>query len=116
MPFATIAGVTYDVQTQGATEKMPSPIGMRRRTWNGGMRSGEQTDKRGWTLPLAPILESAFQTMRTNTKLAQRVTCVGDFTNGASLTCIVDITSATYYKPNAAGPLYRVCTLDIVEA
>lgn len=113
--MATIAGVTYDVLTQGATEMAPRKIGQRRETWNGGFRSGEIAYKKRWSLPLAPILEATYQTLKTNTLYSAIVSCTGDFTNNVATNCVVDIVSATFYRPSTGTGMYRMVTLDIWE-
>lgn len=114
--FFTLAGVTYAVQTQGAVEQPPVKAGMRRRNWNNGIRSGEVSYKRKWTIPLAPILETDFQTLYNNTLYSAQLAANGDFSNNVAKTVIVDITSATYFKPAIGAAPMRIVTLDVEEA
>jgi len=115
MSMATIAGNAYDILTQGAQEQAPRKIGQRRESWNGGFRSGEIAYKKRWALPLAPITEAAYQTLRANVLYSAIVTCNGDFTNNIATSCVVDIVSAVFYRPSTGTGMYRMVTLDILE-
>ena len=115
MAMATIAGTAYDVLTQGAQEQAPRKIGARRENWNGSFRSGETAYKKRWTLPLAPMTEAQYQTLRAATLYSVVVSCNGDFTNNVATNCVVDISSAAFYRPNTALGMYRMITLDIFE-
>lgn len=116
MSFAVIAGVTYNVQVSGTTENERERIGQVRRTFDGSMRSSVRAEKSAFSLNLSPILQAAFDTLKTNTALAAIVACSGDFTGGVAMNCIVTIKSAEYFKPSASGPMYRVPVLDIIQA
>jgi hypothetical protein len=115
MPFATIAGVTYQVQNPGAQQQASTLMGAVRRTRNGSARNGVRAGARSWSLTLAPITEAEYLTLEANTARAKFVTVNGDFVDNTATLCWVIISNAQYYKRRSTSPLGRVCSLDIFE-
>jgi hypothetical protein len=79
------------------------------------------TERRTWVLPLAPMpptgAGASYATLRSDTSLGKFVTCVGDFSGGASLQCIVSINRVGYYKPKGGttASLFRTPVITIRE-
>lgn len=115
MPFATIAGITYQVQNPGATENATELIGQVRRTFLGGARNSVRAEARAWSMTLAPILNTDYLTLVANVKNRKFVNVTGDFLAGTTVLCWVEISSAQYLKPNVTSALYRIVALDIHE-
>lgn len=115
MPFASIAGVTYQMQNPGATEIEPEPIGQVRRMFAGGARNSVRTQARGWSMTSLPILEADFTILYNNVKNRKFVTCDGDFLDLTPTLCWVQITNSQYFKPFASAPLMRIVSLEIHE-
>lgn len=116
MSFISIAGVVYQTISTGAVEQQPVPIGPRSETWNGGFRIGTQSQRRSWSVPLAPLIESDFGILYAAVAINAVVPCVGDFSAGVTINCLVEIASAEYFQPSIVDPMMRLCTLVITEA
>jgi hypothetical protein len=97
MAMLSVAGVAYDVMTDGATEEEDERMGQSVRAFDGTLRSTMRTPKRVWQFTLGPLTETDYQTLRTNVGAGLFVTCAGDALGG-SVTCEVTITAAPYLQ------------------
>jgi len=115
MPFLSIAGVTYPVLTDGASEGEPAFGGIDDTDWsyNGQPRFSFSPERRSRTMPLGHMSAAVYATLRANIS-AGIVVVAGDSIAGAPKNAIVRITSANYVDDGALGFYYQP-TVEIVE-
>lgn len=117
MSFLSIAGVVYQVLVDENPSQSFEQIGSRNRAFSAALHVQMIAQPRTWTFGLAQLLPTAFDTLLANTALGAFVACVGDFNNGVSVQCIVDVTDTKYYKPRGgtATALYRMPIVTLTE-
>lgn len=82
----------------------------------GSLSSDVHWEKRGWSGPTALMTQAEVTTLRANTALAAQVACSGDLL-GATVTCEVTVTEASYVTAQALGVavVLRTLALTLVE-
>jgi hypothetical protein len=115
MAFMTINGVVYPVLRDGMTQGPSIPIGRKRRTWDGQKKSGVTKKKRTWTVPLAPILDTAFATLETAVATGAFATLNGDMTGNVAVAVDVEIANVGYFRERPTDQMRRTPMLEVEE-
>lgn len=94
MAFLTIAGVTYEVERQGAREGTPERIGEEIRAFAGNLLSTVRAEKRVWDYRVPLLSTSARNTLRTAIANGVIVSVSGEQV-GAAKDCVVSVEDET---------------------
>jgi hypothetical protein len=115
MAFLVIAGVTYPVLTDGASENDAAFGGIDDGDWSfdGSPRFAYSPERRQRTLPLLHMSQAAYESLRSD--IAAGIVAVdGDAIAGGPKNAIVRVTSAPYVDDGALG-FYIQPTVEITE-
>jgi hypothetical protein len=115
MAFLTIAGVTYQVQTQSAVQNESQYSGERVRSFANTLLSSRDvtTKKRQWQFALAPMTQAASDALVAAIDGDVVVTITGDAVGGVVVSSMVSITQNAFV-PDGLGFL-RAPTIMVDE-
>ena len=115
MPFLVIAGTTYQVYTEGASEDLPEVGGLLVEwAWDMTPQLTYAPPRRARNFTLQPISEAAEQALRDAVEL-DAVTVSGDALGADSpKVCIVKVTGSDYLDDGQLGHL-RMPTVRIIQ-
>lgn len=115
MAFLVIAGVTYQVFTEGAAEEAPEVGGLLTEwAWDNTPQLTYEPPRRARNFVLQPIAESVEQTLRDNVA-TDLVPVSGDALGaGGEKDCIVVVTSSEYLDDGQLGH-FRMPNVRIVQ-
>lgn len=111
--FLTISGTPYGVDRQGAGEGARRYAGSLRPSFDNTLRNMTRSAKRTWTLTLAPMTQTQWETLDNATSLRQSVT-VGGTMFGATTPAAVCIT-ATAIPHMASGESHLRTVVLLME-
>ena len=114
MAFLTLAGITIDVSTDGASQLEGDVVGEKARMFDGTLRSTVRATKRAWRITspvLTQVQESAIRTAIAN---HATVTLSGDIVGGANVSVKVTPTESAFVPDGLS--FRRALSLLIEEA
>lgn len=115
MAFLTIAGITIEVQTDGASRAEGDVVGERVRAFDGTMRSTVRAEKAEWQFTTGPMTAADVATLRAAIALDTPVTCAGDALP-SSTTCQVRVTGEQFLQDaSQASDFSLLVDLRLVE-
>lgn len=112
--YVQIGSVQYEVLVEGAERSQSTAIGVRKRSFNGTMRSSERADKREWKCSLMFMTLTDLQTLAATVARSQIVSVTSPLFGISALSCMVTITSSPL-QPKDDTDFECGCNISITE-